>query len=278
MTQSPHHHVCITVAQQRRQKVRRTKPRPISDWVHVCVSMYVHAILTHEEPSCLSGRQTRGQDETRKSKKLVFSSLSEPRYAGSDSPSPLRLSIPPCHRARAAAAAAMLGRVPCAPSSRHGGPLAAFSPFKAGQWLWCVSRRIEWKCHIKTRWRLFYCRRAVPTERSDTGGTREKELWIHIEYQFLPSADTPAPPNSHSPSSVSLSISHFVLASLTALPQSHSFSSFFIHLCILLFFPPSLLSPSAQCNYSNGFFPLGWWLPTSCLEMRLIMLLRVMFS
>lgn len=51
---------CST-AEKTWQKVRRTKHIPISDWVYVyvCVSMYVYAILTHEESlsACLADRR-----------------------------------------------------------------------------------------------------------------------------------------------------------------------------------------------------------------------------
>lgn len=122
-----------------------------------------------------------------------------------------------------------------------------------------MSRRTKWKCHIKTHWRWFYCRRAVPTEHSDTGGIHEKELWIHIEYQFLASADPPPPSalilSLSLPPSLHPSISVALLLLPPSVSPTHFLPFFFIHLCILPFFPPSLLPASAQCNYTNGFFP-----------------------
>lgn len=55
-------------------------------------------------------------------------------------------------------------------------------------------------------WRWFYCQRDIPTGHSDTGGKHEKELWIHIEYMFIPSAASPSL-SPYPPSSLSLCLS-----------------------------------------------------------------------
>lgn len=143
-------------------------------------------------------------------------------------------------------------------SSRHGSPLPAFPRQKQASGS-CARARVPTESATS---RLigggFIVGGPYQLSAQTQGGIHEKELWIHIEYQFLPSADTLPPPALILALPPSFTSSQNLWRpSASSHPQSHSFSSFFIHLCILPFYPPSLLPPSAQCNYSNGFFPLG---------------------
>lgn len=131
-------------------------------------------------------------------------------------------------------------------SSRHGSRPPALPRQMQGQWLLCTSESSEWKCHIKTRWRWFYCQRVVPTEHSDTGGDHEKELWIHIDYQFLPSVPTlprslPRPSSPHFlPHSLHPSISDGPLPPPTTSP-THFLPFLSIYASVLSSLPLSTL-------------------------------------
>lgn len=250
---------CST-AEKTWQKVRRTKHIPISDWVHVyvCVSVYVYAILTHEESlsACLADRREgrMRQGKVKNWFSVLCLSLGTWALTAQDIcivSSPLHPTVSLCQGSSSGRHAGACSLCPVEPAWR-----SARSLFPVQSRPVTLVREPENRVKVPHQDSLevvLLSEGCTNWAFRHRGNPRERTM---DSYRIsVPAISWHPPPNSHSPSSVSLSISHFVLASLTALPQSHSFSSFFIHLCILLFFPPSLLPPSAQCNYSNGFFP-----------------------
>lgn len=137
----------------------------------------------------------------------------------------------------AAAATAMLGCVLCAllEMARQRAPSLVMP--EAGRPLWCAGS--DWKCHIKTQRRWFYCRRDVPTQPLDTGGDAQHG---NIDSYRIPVPTIRWHPLPPQPSSLLSTLSlHYLWWS--SHHQSHSIYSFFffIHLCILPSFHPLFL-------------------------------------
>lgn len=218
---------------------------------HLCVCVY--KVNTHScwAPACLPGRLTgkmKSRVKQEKSKKIVVSFFVYVQVSGLWQPggpaSPLRLSLHLFCCARTAAVAAMLGCVLCAlfepawqsassPSASNAGPVALVH--EREQWVEVPhqdSLEVVLLSEGCTNWALRH------------GGDHEKELWIHIDYQFLPSVPSLPPPAliPRLPPSFTSS-QHLWWPSASSHHQSHSFSSFF-YPSMHPSFPPSLSPPS----------------------------------
>lgn len=137
--------------------------------MYVCVC----SILTHAKDLADIDRWKKGMKHKKSKKKkermkkktvcfflCLYLGLTRDSCGPSASPSSCRNG--------AAAVSAMLGCVLCALFQTAWLRASSLFTPTAGWQLWCAGT--DWKCHIKTQWRRFYCRRDVPTEPLDTGG------------------------------------------------------------------------------------------------------------